>query len=127
MAERHALVVDAQGNAELRYIDVDGGEIKRIIGGWLEAISPSTDEFGFWHAYCDEEGAYKYDEPNRNGTIIAYALGWRGVSAHPSGYLAGPMVFLGPGEGDPHGEGDFPLEATAHVVFMFNAAKARDN
>src|SRR5690242_734095 len=102
--EVHALVVDADGNASLGYIGSDLASIKEHLdGGYLEALSPSTDDFGNWHAYVDEEGRLKGLPVNVNATVIAKALGWTGD------FIVGPAVFLGTDGSDPHAEGDLPM------------------
>ena len=88
--------------AELVEVPTDLDGLTAIVGGLLEAVTPSTADAGKWHAYVDEEGKYKGLPVNLFGTILAHSLGWTGRE-----YLVGPMVFLGSSGAD---EADLPTE-----------------
>lgn len=114
--ELHALVIDAKGNAELKYVRGDLASIKEIVGGWIEPFGPVDQTYGNWHGYCDEEGKIKGLSFNLNATAVADALGW---DKNPGDVLCGPVIFLGVDPSNPHEEADFPPEATGKVVRLF--------
>jgi hypothetical protein len=116
--EANAVIITADGNAEIRYVRTDLDSIKAILdGGWLEPIGPLTDEFGEWHAYVDEEGKIKGLPINHAATKFARDIGW---GSHD--VLCGPVVFLGrggTGEDGGVGEGDVPDEVIAAVLAFY--------
>jgi hypothetical protein len=86
-----ALVIQPDGRGEVQNIGTDLDSIKEVVGGWLEAIYPSTDQYGNWHAYIDEEGKLKGLPINKVGTAFAHSIGWdRGIDV-----LVGPVIFFG--------------------------------
>lgn len=112
-----ALIVQPDGTAEVRDIEPDLEAIKAVLdGGWLEIITPRTSEFGYWHAYCDEEGKLKRLPINPAATAFAQSIGWWSSDA-----LCGPVVFLGEsGTGeDAGGEGDVPPEVVGLAVKLW--------
>lgn len=89
---KRALIVPAstQFACEVENIDTDLQSLQKIVGGWIEAVSPVD---GKWHAYVDEEGKIKDGMRfNPRATLLAHELGW------PMGdIIYGPAVFLGDG------------------------------
>jgi hypothetical protein len=96
-----AVIVRADGDIEIGPVNPTLDGIKSVVGGWLEAIHPTGDQYGVWHAYVDEEGKLKGLPPNPVATGFVTGLGWRGGDV-----LCGPVVILGEdGEGE---EADAP-------------------
>lgn len=90
-----ALIIDTEGNAEVRDIVPDLGTLQGLVGGYLEAVAghlPSGEE---WHAYVNEDGAWKGLSLNPTATLLCTALGWAGGQV-----LVGPAVFLSSDRGD---------------------------
>lgn len=113
-----ALIVQPDGTAEIRDIDPGFMSIKEVLGGgWLEIITPnhpSSQEFGYWHAYVDEDGKAKNLPVNPAGTAFANSIGW-----HSGDTLRGPVVFLGEGgTGEDAGaeEADVPPQVVGQAV-----------
>lgn len=103
-----AVIVRADGGIEIGPVNPTLDGIKAVVGGWLEAIHPTDDTFGNWHAYIDEEGKLKGLPDNPVGTAFAMQAGWRGGEM-----LCGPVVFFGAaGEGEDYmaDEADAPQE-----------------
>ena len=110
-----ALIIQPDGTAEIKDIEPDLKTLNELVGGYLTAIAPSTDRYGDWHCYLDEEGLLKGATPNPAGTSFARAIGWRGNDP----MLVGTMVFLGAGgEGEDAGaeEADVPPEVVGIAV-----------
>ena len=107
-----ALIIRPDGTAEVRDIEPDLRTLNDLVGGYLTAIRPSTDEFGGWHAYLDEEGLPKGVAPNPAGTAFARSIGWAG----PDPMLVGPIVFLGDADPD---EADVPPEVVGAAVRLW--------
>ena len=103
------LVVPENGGAEVRTMPADLPSLQQAIGGgFIEALYPDAEHPG-WHAYCDEEGKFKFENINVMATRFAGELGWAGRS---SDVLMGPVVFLGDGEdtADEYGVPDAVLD-----------------
>ena len=88
-----------------RLVEYEGyAGLKALVGGWIEGIAGDADKIGpagdfTWFGYVDEEGKIKGLPVNEPATALASAIGWYGAG---SDVLCGPVVFLGPvdGEGD---------------------------
>lgn len=118
-AEVNAVIIDTEGNAEIRYIRPDLDTIKGLLGGgWLEAIGPLVDTYGDWHAYVDEEGKIKRLPINHAATLFAQSIGWGWGDT-----LRGPVVFLGRAKADSEdggaAEGDVPTEVVKAALDFY--------
>jgi hypothetical protein len=106
----HTLIVQPDGSAEIRIIEARLEVLNEIVGGWLEAIHPSSDSHGDWHAYVDEEGKLKGLPA---ATAIAYKCGWM-----PHGdFLCGPVAFFGYASNGE--EGDVPVEVVEVATELY--------
>lgn len=106
-----AIVIQADGNADIIMVKGDLESITDIVGGHIEAISPMIGAFGNWHGYVDEEGKLKNLPRNFVADDIANGLGWGGRVA--GDFIVGPLLLLGDG---PDGqEADVPTAVTQFV------------
>ena len=59
---------------------IDGGgdylTIRRLVGGWLEAIGGITATETEWRAYVDDEGCLNGLPINSRAMVLAEELGW---------------------------------------------------
>lgn len=100
MTSRRVLVIQPDGTASIRQVaDWPLEPLRALLGGgWVETIN--GDAFGGWSAYLDEKGELEEGlDANWVAIMFAVRLGWY---EYAGGYLAGPVVFLGP----PDSEGD---------------------
>lgn len=111
-----AVLIHANGNAELIETATDLDALVAHVGGWLEQISPMVPGHGHWHGYVDEEGKLKSLPVNFTATDIATMLGWGGAVS--GDVLCGPVLLLGDGRsGD---EADIPQQALAAVLAYYD-------
>ena len=94
MAEVNAIILHADGNAEIKYIEGSAETYHDLVGGWIQGIKPQVDHgFGDWFAYCNEEGKLERLPRNVIADEILTNLGWAGVLG--GDFLVGTIVIVG--------------------------------
>lgn len=88
-----ALIIHPDGEADLQKITGDLDTLSGIVGGYIEAFSPMTDEHGAWRGYCNEEGKIEGLPMNIPATMFCAQLGWGGYAS--GDFLVGSVVLLG--------------------------------
>lgn len=114
--EVNAVILHEDGNAEIKYVNPYWTNVKDIIGGYLEGLSPvDTDgQYGPWRGYCDEEGKLKGRPINVAANTILTALGWYGAGTD---IVVGTVILMG--EEDETGEAVDVPDATLKFVLDF--------
>lgn len=89
----NAVVITPDSNASITPITPDLETMNGLVGGYLEAVTPSTGSHRTWHAYVDDEGKYKQQPINQAANVILARLGWQGALV--GDFVVGTVVLLG--------------------------------
>lgn len=92
----NAIIITEDGNAEIKYLTCDLETLQGIVGGPIEALSPTGYAGYRWFAYINGEGKMQGLPVNDAANEIATMLGWAGRLG--GDFLVGPVVIVGPGD-----------------------------
>lgn len=113
MSEVNTIILRADGNAEIAYVDNGLEAAQKTVGGYIEAITPDCDTgFGNWLAWVNEDGKSTRLPRNHIAETLLTKYGWRG----DGDYLVGTIMLVGDGGADTV---DVPDEVLVDVLAHF--------
>lgn len=116
MSEINAVILRADGNAEIAYIDNGLDAAQKIVGGYIQAVTPHADTgFGAWLAWVNEDGKPMGLPRNHVADELLTRFGWQGVQA--GDFIVGDIVIVG--DSDDGDTVDVPDEALQATLAFF--------